>query len=72
MAVFEAIPKQWGNSLGITLPKEIINNEFIKKNEPVKVLIVKEQKQNLRDIFGTIKLKKSAKELMDEIDEGYD
>jgi len=38
MQVFETIPKQWGNSLGITIPKEVIEKENIsikkKSGEP--------------------------------------
>ena len=27
MQVFDAIPKQWGNSVGITIPREIVEKE---------------------------------------------
>src|SRR3989338_1959039 len=41
MEQFEATTKKWGNSLGITIPSEIIKEEKIKPNEKVNVLIFK-------------------------------
>ncbi len=72
MELFEAIPKKWGNSLGITLPKNIVKEEHIKPMKKIKVLVMEETKQDLKTIFGTLKLKKPTQQLMEEIDEGYD
>ena len=72
MEEFEAIPKKWGNSLGITIPAEIIKEEKIKPNEKIKVLIFKNSKKRFNEIFGTLKLKMSTQKAMEEIDEGYD
>ena len=60
----EAITRKWGNSIGITLPK----NEDFKENEKVQVLIIK-QKNVLKKTFGMAKgkLKKSTQQLKDEI-----
>ena len=43
----ETVTRKWGNSIGITLPK----NEDIKENEKVHVLILK-QKTVLKETFG--------------------
>ena len=73
MQVFETKPKQWGNSLGITIPKDIVKNEKISEEESVTVFILKKKKtQSLEKIFGTFKCDKPTQEIMDEIDEGYD
>lgn len=72
MQVFEAIPKQWGNSLGITIPKEIIKKQHISPKKKVKFLVVGEAMDELKKSFGSLKLKKTTQKAMDEIDEGYD
>ena len=72
MEVFEAIPKEWGNSLGITIPKEIIRKEQISPRKKGKFLVLGTKMDKLKESFGTLKLKKSTQQAMDEIDEGYD
>lgn len=72
MQVFETIPKQWGNSIGITIPKEIIEKENISVKRKSKFIAIGTEMDELRKAFGTLKLKKSTQKVMDEIDEGYD
>ena len=72
MEQFEAIPKKWGNSLGITIPADIIKEEKIKPNEKIRVLVFKDSKKSFRSIFGTLKLKMPTQKAMEEIDSGYD
>ena len=72
MEQFEATTKKWGNSLGITIPAEIIKEEKIKPNEKVNVLIFKDSKKAFKGVFGTLKLKMPTQKAMEEIDEGYD
>jgi len=72
MEQFEAIPKKWGNSLGITIPSEVIKEENIRPKEKITVLVFKDYSKKLKNIFGTLKLKKSTQKAMEEIDEGYD
>jgi len=72
MQVFEAIPKQWGNSLGITIPKEIIDKENISPRKRTKFLVVGSEMETLKKAFGSLKLKKPTQKAMDEIDAGYD
>ncbi len=71
MESFEARPKQWGNSLGITIPKDIIDKEHISLNEKITVFVLKPQRKKLEKIFGTLKLRKPTEQVMREIDEGY-
>jgi len=72
MEMFEAVPKQWGNSLGITIPKDIIRKERISPRKRVKFMVVGAEMESLKKAFGSLKLKKSTQKAMDEIDEGYD
>ena len=72
MQVFDAIPKQWGNSIGITIPREVIEKEKISPKRRVKFLVVGAEMDNLKKAFGSLKLKKETQKVMDEIDAGYD
>ena len=36
MKLFEAIPKQWGNSIGITIPTGVIEKENISAKRKIK------------------------------------
>ena len=72
MEKFETVPKKWGNSIGVTIPSDIIKHEGIDTRNKVTVLIMRHDRKRLKEIFGTLKLKKSTQQIMDEIDEGYD
>ena len=72
MRVFEATPKEWGNSLGVTIPSDIVRKERITAKRKIRLLVIGAEMNELRKAFGTLKLKKSTQEAMAEIDEGYD
>lgn len=60
----KARTKEWGNSLGIIIPKEIVRKENLKKDDEVIINITK--KKNLMGLFGTLKFKKSSQTMKDE------
>ena len=61
--------RKWGNSFGVVVPQKIIIEEDAKEGDEVFILIRKEKKGNvLRETFGTMKFKKSVKEMMKETD----
>jgi antitoxin component of MazEF toxin-antitoxin module len=62
-------PREWGNSLGITIPKEIIQKENIKKGDELIIDIRK--KNDIKAIRGLVKFKKSTQELKDEMRKGW-
>ncbi len=64
----ETITRKWGNSLGITLPKEIVEEQNLKENEKIIVLVIKKN-STLKKTFGMLKgkLKKSAQQMKDEL-----
>ena len=72
MEQFQAIPKKWGNSIGITIPSDIIKQEHIKPQKKVIILVIGDTKKKLEDVFGSLKLKKKTQQVMNEIDAGYD
>jgi len=48
----EVVVRKWGNSLGITLPKEIVDKQRIRENERLFIGIQKEKTPKVSDIFG--------------------
>ena len=72
MQVFEAIPKQWGNSLGITLPRDVVKKQSITKRKKIRVFVMGDSTGKLKKLFGSLKVRKPTQKVMDEIDEGYD
>ncbi len=38
----ETTARKWGNSIGLTLPKEIVKNARIKEQEKIRILILKQ------------------------------
>lgn len=61
--------KRWGNSLGIILPKAVVESEHIKEHDQVEYLIVRNGKNVLKETFGMLKgkIKKPTQQIMDEI-----
>ena len=72
MQVFEAVPKQWGNSLGITLPRDVVKKQSITKRKKIRVFVMGDSTGKLKKLFGSLKVRKPTQKVMDEIDEGYD
>lgn len=73
MKEFETKPKKWGNSLGITIPKEIVEEAGIKEGKKIKVFIREGKRNVLKETFGTIKFKKTAQQMKNELrEELYD
>jgi len=62
--------KEWGNSLGLIIPSEIVNKENIMSNDEITITISKND--SLEDFFGKSKIKKSAQELKDESRKGWE
>lgn len=62
--------RKWGNSIGVTLPLEIIQEEHIKPNDKIVVKVKKIVPIN--ELFGTLKTKRSGQSLKDEMRKGWD
>lgn len=70
MLEFKTITRKWGNSIGITLPNEIVEKANIKPKKVLDVLIL-EKKVDLKKIFGTLKIKESGQKIKNEMRAGW-
>ena len=67
------IAKRWGSSIGIILPKEVVDENKIRENEEVIIEIKKPV--SVKGLFGKYpewKSKKTTQELKDEARRGWD
>lgn len=66
--------KQWGNSIGIIIPKDVAEEKGISAEEEVLMDIEKksQQKTVLQELFGTLKTKKSTEQLLRESRKGLE
>ncbi len=64
------VVRKWGNSLGITLPKELVEGQNIKEGDKL-VLPVVIKKADLSKIFGSIKTGMSGQKFKDMAREGW-
>ncbi len=71
MPSFETTPKKWGNSLGVTIPKEIVDKEKLSPGKKVRVFVMADRMSELRKVFGSLKLKMPTQKAMEEIDKEY-
>ncbi len=62
------ITRKWGNSIGVILPKDIVEKEYIKENMRINILISKKSNV-LSETFGMLKgkIKKSSQQMKDEL-----
>ncbi|MFA7708250.1 MAG: AbrB/MazE/SpoVT family DNA-binding domain-containing protein [Candidatus Pacearchaeota archaeon] len=68
---FKTIARKWGSSIGVILPKSIIDENRIRENDEVFIELKKET--ILSDLFGKFprKSKKNPQEIKDEAREGW-
>lgn len=59
--------RRWGNSFGIIVPQNIVEQTKSKEGEEVTIFFKKER-PNLRRLFGAHKFSKPVKKLMKEMD----
>ncbi|MBU0635585.1 AbrB/MazE/SpoVT family DNA-binding domain-containing protein, partial [Candidatus Micrarchaeota archaeon] len=62
--------RKWGNSIGTTIPPEIVEKEKIKPND--KIVISVHRITPFQKLFGTWKTKKTAQKIKDEIKKGWE
>ena len=51
--------KKWGNSMGIILPRELVEKNKLEENDKIIIEVVK--KADLRHLFGSLKRKTNDK-----------
>lgn len=67
MREVKAKVREWGRSLGIVLPKNVAEEETIRKDDTVTLLLVKKSNA-LEETFGTLRFKKPTTEMLKESD----
>lgn len=67
----EAVVRRWGNSLGVVLPKELVEQKHLKEEDKVIIDVV--MKVDLRRSFGALKGKTrmSGQQFKDLVREGW-
>lgn len=71
MTEIECTARKWGNSLGIIIPKEIVEEEHIGENESVTVSFHKRHKAS--EFFGLLPgWKRTAAEIKRDMKRGWD
>lgn len=70
MEVVQTKAKKWGSSLGIVIPKDIVEKERIKEGEKLEVIVKKPVAVNTDKVFGSLKNWKTPTEkILKEVDE---
>lgn len=72
MNEIKAIAKKWGSSIGIIIPKEIVDSKKIKEND--QIIIEIKSKPIAKELFGRCpewKSKKTTQELKNEMRKGW-
>ena len=60
------VTKKWGNSIGIVIPKEVVEKEGIKVKQQVSIE-VKPAKNPFAELFGKYKTGRSVQDIKNEI-----
>ncbi len=71
MTEIQCTTKRWGSSLGIIIPKEIVDNEHLKEHETITIQLKKKHKA--QEFFGLLKnWKKPTEQIKHELKRGWD
>jgi antitoxin component of MazEF toxin-antitoxin module len=65
----EVIVKKWGNSVGVILPKDLVDTKHLKENDKIMIEVIKEG--DLSDIFDSLPRKMSGQEFKDMVRKGW-
>lgn len=64
--------KEWGNSFGIRLKKDVVESNNLKGKVKMLIIDEKQSRKSLNKLFGSAKeWTKPTEQIMDEIDEGW-
>ena len=65
----EVVVRKWGNSFGVVFPKDFVRKAKLRVEEKVLIDVVREA--NLKDVFGTLRTKKSGQKFKNEVRAGW-
>jgi antitoxin component of MazEF toxin-antitoxin module len=63
--------KKWGNSIGLVIPADVVRKERIRPGDMVEV-VLRRRVPRLEELGGTLKLRHNLKDLLREMEEGWD
>jgi len=67
MEIIETKVKKWGNSFAVIIPKKIIEEESIKEDQNIKVMLLRDSKKALKSSFGIgKKIKRTGQQFKDD------
>jgi antitoxin component of MazEF toxin-antitoxin module len=66
----EAIARKWGNSLGVIIPKEIVEQENLKPNMKIKFEITRSD--DISHLYGIVKRKMTGQQFKDAARKGWE
>lgn len=66
-------PRKWGNSIGIAIPKDIVEKEKITLKDDLVVDIRKKRNvEEVKKFFGKFKFSQSTQQIKDEMRKGWE
>ncbi|MFH1916303.1 MAG: AbrB/MazE/SpoVT family DNA-binding domain-containing protein [Nanoarchaeota archaeon] len=65
----EVTTRKWGNSVGIVLPKELVDDQKIRPNQKLTISVMK--KANFSHLFGTLPRLMTGQEAKDLARKGW-
>ena len=63
--------KKWGNSIGLVIPAEVVKTEKIRPGDAIE-LVIRKRVPRLEEMGGTVKLRHKLRDLLREMEEGWD
>ncbi|HLC55167.1 MAG TPA: AbrB/MazE/SpoVT family DNA-binding domain-containing protein [Candidatus Nanoarchaeia archaeon] len=68
----ETVAKKWGSSIGVILPKSLVEARKIKENDRI-IVEIRSKKVKAGELFGILKeWKKPTQEIKNEMKRGWD
>lgn len=68
---FTATLKKWGSSIGVVVPKEILDEQELKVGQKVTFIVLQTDMKRLEKLFGTLKTDLTTDEILAD-DEEWD
>lgn len=70
MTEIETTVRKWGDSMAVIIPRNIVEEEQIKPQSKIRIKVIRED--DLSDLFGKLKTKKTPMELKEEGRNGWE
>ena len=66
------ILRNWGNSVGIVIPRSDVKKENLKPHQKVRVIILPEKPTRVKDLLGKCRFRKPTDQILRQTDEELD